>query len=118
MFDLRQFRKLNKLSQVNAAKYFGCDQSFISQIENNLRPIPDSYISLILADSNMIINDDIYKIESKSESCKLCDQKDKTIRALEIAVSALQATIEEQKLKIASLEQGSSGKKSPYSQTA
>lgn len=118
MFDLKLFRKINKLSQVNAAKYFGCDQSFISQIENNIRPIPDNYISLILADSNMIINDEIYKAEAEVSICKLCDQKDMTIRALEIAISALQDTIADQKAKIESLEKGSAGKNSNYSQTA
>jgi transcriptional regulator with XRE-family HTH domain len=118
MFDLKQFRKVNKLSQVNAAKYFNCDQSFISQIENNLRPIPDSYISAILADSNMIINDEIYKAENNTATCKLCEQKDKTIRALEIAIASLQENIEDQKSKISSLEKASVASNSNYSQTA
>ncbi len=118
MFDLKLFRKINKLSQVNAAKYFGCDQSFISQIENNLRPIPDNYISVILADRNMTINDEIYKPTDVSVSCKLCDQKDKTIRALEMAISVLQEKVDDQKARIASLEKGSVDKNSNYSQTA
>ncbi len=54
MFDLKAFRKANKMTQKDVAKYFGCKQSFISQIENGSRKIPDEYISKVLADPNII----------------------------------------------------------------
>jgi transcriptional regulator with XRE-family HTH domain len=34
MFNIKEFRKLNNLTQTQIAEYFGCDQAFISQIEN------------------------------------------------------------------------------------
>jgi transcriptional regulator with XRE-family HTH domain len=56
MFDLKGFRKVNKLTQVGAAKYFGVTQAFISQIEQGIRPIPDLFISKIKADENLIMS--------------------------------------------------------------
>lgn len=50
MFDLKYFRKINKMTQIDAAKYFGCNQSFISHIERGENEIPDKFISKILAD--------------------------------------------------------------------
>ena len=50
MYDLKTFRKINNLTQKELAKYFGCKQAFISQIEVGARNIPDSYISKILQD--------------------------------------------------------------------
>ncbi|RGN32501.1 XRE family transcriptional regulator [Bacteroides uniformis] len=44
MADFKAFRKDNKLSQIKAAEYFGCNQSFISQIERGNRPIPEAFI--------------------------------------------------------------------------
>ena len=43
-FRFKAFRKDNKLSQIKAAEYFGCNQSFISQIERGNRPIPEAFI--------------------------------------------------------------------------
>lgn len=50
MADFKTFRKLNKLTQQQAAEYFGCLQSFISQIETGRSIVPDSFISKILSD--------------------------------------------------------------------
>ena len=44
MADFKAFRKDNKLSQIKAAEYFGCNQSFMSQIERGNRPIPEAFI--------------------------------------------------------------------------
>lgn len=61
MFDLKEFRKRNKLTQESASIYFGCTQGFISQIEKGLRPIPDEFINKILAnkewDTSMLNRD-------------------------------------------------------------
>lgn len=63
--DLKLFRKDNNLSQSNAAKLFGCDQSFISQIETGRSKIPDEYISKILANPRLN-KDSIVEIEDVS----------------------------------------------------
>jgi SOS-response transcriptional repressor LexA len=47
----KAFRKKNNLTQEEVAAYFGVKQSFISQIENNIRSIPESFISKLQADS-------------------------------------------------------------------
>ncbi len=115
MFDLKLFRKANKMNQTDAAKYFGCGQSFISQIESNLSPIPDSFITKILSDTNIIL---VEGIERENTGCKLCAEKDKVIKALEKYNSLLEETVEEQKRKIASLESGSTGEINGKRQTA
>ena len=50
MADFKAFRKDNKLSQIKAAEYFGCNQSFISQIERGNRPIPEAFIEKVKGD--------------------------------------------------------------------
>lgn len=47
--DLKAFRKVNNISQVELAEYLGVGQSFISQIEKGVRPIPQEHISRISA---------------------------------------------------------------------
>lgn len=51
--DLKRFRKLNKMTQVQAALYFGCEQSFISLIETGRSKVPEAFISKILSDSDV-----------------------------------------------------------------
>lgn len=50
--DFKLFRKANKLTQKDAAEYFGCGQGFISQIETGTSQIPSHFISKILANSS------------------------------------------------------------------
>ncbi len=64
--DLKLFRKQNGLNQVQAANYFSCDQSFISQIENGKSKVPDDFIAKILQD-NSIRKDALIEVESKDE---------------------------------------------------
>lgn len=52
MIDLKAFRKVNSLTQIELAEYFGVGQGFISQMEKGDRPIPREYISKILANQN------------------------------------------------------------------
>ena len=54
MIDLKQFRKINNLTQEQAGNYFGCTQAFVSQIELKKRPVPDYFISIIEADSMVV----------------------------------------------------------------
>lgn len=70
MADFKAFRKDNNLSQIKAAEYFGCNQSFISQIERGNRPIPETFIEKAKGDisinaTNLI--DDISNISSAEE---------------------------------------------------
>jgi transcriptional regulator with XRE-family HTH domain len=53
MFDFKAFSKENKMTQAEAAKYFGCNQSFISHIERGENEIPEKFISKILDDPNI-----------------------------------------------------------------
>lgn len=56
MFDFKNFRQLNNLTQKAAAIYFNVTQAFISQIEKGTRPVPEAFISKIKADG-------IYRLE-------------------------------------------------------
>ena len=53
MFDFKEFRKANKLTQNSAATYFGCGTSFISLIETGRSIIPQSWIDKIMADPTL-----------------------------------------------------------------
>lgn len=57
MFDLKKFRKENKLTQVQLAEYLNVTQGFVSQVEKGARPMPEEYISKIIADDFYIIPD-------------------------------------------------------------
>lgn len=50
MFDIKLFRKENKLTQIQLAAYLGVTQAFISQLEKGDRPIPNEYIIKIQAE--------------------------------------------------------------------
>ena len=54
--DLKAFRKANNISQVELAEYLGVGQSFISQVEKGLRPLPKEYISKLSANPNWDIS--------------------------------------------------------------
>ena len=49
MIDLKAFRKINSITQVDLADYLGVGQGFISQIEKGSRPLPKENISKLLA---------------------------------------------------------------------
>lgn len=114
MADFKTFRKLNKLTQQQTAEYFGCLQSFISQIETGRCAVPDSFISKILADgiyqlpTNMSKNADgvsegvksaqVNK-EEKPSSEELSSLKH-TIQTQSVAINALNKAIELQELEL------------------
>lgn len=52
--DFKSFMSDNNFGQKEAAEYFGCKQSFISQISTGRSKIPESFISKILADELII----------------------------------------------------------------
>lgn len=47
MVDIKGFRKLNKLTQEQAAELFGTKRSFISHLETGRAAVPDSYAEII-----------------------------------------------------------------------
>ena len=59
MFDLKEFRKENKLTQTQLAEYLGITQAFVSQVEKGERPVPNDYIIKIKADG-------LYKLPKSS----------------------------------------------------
>lgn len=61
MFDLKLFRMENKMTQNDAAEYFGCNQAFVSQIERGVRTIPDYFIEKIEADISKIKQSSVKK---------------------------------------------------------
>jgi len=56
MFDLKKFRKENKLTQTELAEQLGVTQGFISQIELEISPLPDAIISKILENKDYKFN--------------------------------------------------------------
>lgn len=65
MSNLEAFRKINKLTQAQAALYFGCTQGFISQIERGVRPLPVEFYEKALADNSKLGADALKKEEAK-----------------------------------------------------
>lgn len=45
--DLKRFRAENKLTQVEIAELFGCNQSFISDIENGKKALPSDKLAVL-----------------------------------------------------------------------
>ncbi|SBW05603.1 XRE family transcriptional regulator [uncultured Dysgonomonas sp.] len=66
MLDLKQFRKENKITQIQLAEYLSVTQGFISQIEKGVSQLPEIYISKILEEG-------IYKLP---ENYSINDRKD------------------------------------------
>ncbi len=97
MIDLKLFRTKNKFTQLDTASYFGCTQSFISQIEKGERPIPEDYISKIKADENLLWKPD-YILEQKrsdhSESITMPREVFDQISRLTETILSQQRTIE------------------------
>jgi len=48
-FDLKAFRKQNGISQKDLAAYLGVGQSFVSQMENQGKGVPDATLEKILS---------------------------------------------------------------------
>ena len=48
MFDLKAFRKANRISQQELAEYLNIGQGFVSQMERGDRPIPKPILEKIM----------------------------------------------------------------------
>lgn len=77
MFDLKEFRKDNGLTQIQAAEYFGCTQAFISGIERKIDKMPDYFKSKIKVDGKYRITESAFEPtyeELKEEVRRLKDR--------------------------------------------
>ncbi len=99
--DFKAFRKANKMTQQELADYLGVGQGFISQIEKGNRPVPERFISELLADeskdSSMIqpIGTD-NEIKMSREIFDKFSQLIDTVSSLKDVVSNQQQTISNQ----------------------
>lgn len=98
IIDLKAFRKANNISQVQLAEYLGVVQSFISQVEKGVRPIPKEFISKITAnqdwDTSMLISaSKPIELDVMDHMFKgpLLDLVEKANKANEMLLSMLQA---------------------------
>lgn len=98
MFDLKEFRKINNLTQEQAADYFGCGQGFISQMERGKRPVPDAYMSKIKKNGKYVMPEPAYIGEETKNHInitkidqamyeRLLEEKDMRIKNLESQIT-------------------------------
>ena len=64
-FNLKAFRKANRLSQRELANFLGVTQGFISRIEQGLCPMPDDKAEMIMANKDWTLYID--KVENHGE---------------------------------------------------
>lgn len=57
-FDLKKFRKDNRISQQMLADYLGVGQGFVSQMERGDRPMPSNIRERILGNTEWVLCDD------------------------------------------------------------
>lgn len=94
MTDFKAFRKDNKLSQIKAAEYFGCNQSFISQIERGNRPIPEAFIEKAKGDISINATNLIKNISNISS---IKEEQNETIPAYFLKMIFEERKIHDQK---------------------
>jgi transcriptional regulator with XRE-family HTH domain len=94
MTDFKAFRKDNKLSQIKAAEYFGCNQSFISQIERGNRPIPEAFIEKAKGDISINATNLIKNISNISD---IKEEQNETIPAYFLKMIFEERKIHDQK---------------------
>lgn len=89
MTDFKLFRKRNKLTQIQAAEYFGCTQAFISLIERGESKLPKEYISKIKADPNFdssMLNEEF---QQNNNDEKLIENKETDINTIHELIAAI-----------------------------
>ena len=125
--DLKALRKINNISQVELAEYLGVGQSFISQVEKGIRPLPKECISKILANQAWDSSSALAKTSSVDEDAvmqafnnlsllmktnnktmellyQLIDRKDAEIKELTEQVIAYKIEIEQLKDLVKNLQ--------------
>lgn len=88
MIDLKAFRKVNSITQVDLANYLEVGQGFISQIEKGSRPLPKEYISRLLANP---YGWDTTMLESRNPQPQLVSETIPTLSNVEILLRDLLA---------------------------
>ena len=73
-FDLKRFRKANKLSQLELANILGVTQSFISKVEKGIAPLPDSIRDLIFDKTDWKVPADIIALAEIKEKGDIIEQ--------------------------------------------
>lgn len=76
MIDLKAFRRINSITQVDLASYLEVGQGFISQIEKGSRPLPKEIMSKLLAnpydwDTSMLVDSPVPVLESAAPAMNL-----------------------------------------------
>lgn len=76
MIDLKAFRRINSITQVDLASYLEVGQGFISQIEKGSRPLPKEIMSKLLAnpygwDTSMLVDSPEPVLESAAPAMNL-----------------------------------------------
>ena len=103
-FDLKEFRDLNNLSQLDTADYFGCTQGFISQIERKKRPLPDDYISKAFGDESKLIPEKhAPPIIKQSDQCENCRELESDIRGRDRMIDKMSTQLLEMREEINNL---------------
>ncbi len=64
-FDIKEFRRANKMTQQELADYLGIGQAYVSNMENGRDKVPDKYIRKILDDPN--VDSSMVQIDSDDE---------------------------------------------------
>lgn len=99
ILDLKRFRKENNLNQVALAEYLGVGQSFISQIERGISPLPDNMLERIVANPQWQAH---HLVQQTDEAQATPDEVaeaagDADIQALRKQIEMLQGQVEELK---------------------
>lgn len=99
MFDLKGFRKANKISQVELADYLGIGQGFVSQMENGARPVPDQIVEKLMSNKKWMVDgtiasslggNDVSREEDLAVECEALRNK---VAMLETIILTLQQQI-------------------------
>lgn len=99
MFDLKGFRKANKISQVELADYLGIGQGFVSQMENGTRPVPDQIVEKLMSNKKWMVDgtiasslggNDVPREEDLAVECEALRNK---VAMLETIILTLQQQI-------------------------
>lgn len=99
MFDLKGFRKANKISQVELADYLGIGQGFVSQMENGARPVPDQIVEKLMSNKKWMVDgtiasslggNDVPREEDLAVECEALRNK---VAMLETIILTLQQQI-------------------------
>lgn len=93
-FDLKKFRADRNLTQKDLAALFGCNQNFISNIENGLKPMPVDKFELLKERYGDIT---AYIIESLPVETKRADKTVSTVESLQREVALLKEQLSEEK---------------------